>query len=229
MAGATDRAIAQLRSMIADGRFAPGQRLPPEKELGDVLGVSRNSLREAVTALQVMGILDVRRGDGTFVTALGAEALAEALGFVLDLHQGRSILEIFEIRRLLEPHAAARAAEQIDPPALADLMATLGQVGPGTAVEDLVRHDLAFHHAIAVAGGNALLAGLLDALAGPTVRARVWRGMTQTGAVDRTLAEHGAILDAITMHDGELARSLTVAHIRGVEQWLARSADSAIV
>jgi GntR family transcriptional repressor for pyruvate dehydrogenase complex len=53
--------------------------------------------------------------------------------------------------------------------------------------------------------------------------------MTQTGAVDRTLAEHGAILDAIAMHDGELARSLTVAHIRGVEQWLARSADSAIV
>jgi GntR family transcriptional repressor for pyruvate dehydrogenase complex len=226
MAAATDRAIGQLRAMIATGSFAAGQRLPAERELGDLLGVSRNSLREAVTALQSMGVLDVRRGDGTFVTDLGSGVVVEALGFVLDLHGGERLSEILEIRRILEPAAAARAAELIDAAGVEALREQLGQVGPQTNVEELVRHDLAFHHLLATASGNALLAALLDALAGPTVRARVWRGMTESGAVERTLAEHGAIVEAVAAHDAELARSLIVAHVRGVERWLERGLAS---
>ena len=222
MAAATDRAIAQIRGLIAAGSYAPGQRLPPERELGEALGVSRNSLREAVTALQAMGVLDVRRGDGTFVTDLGAGVLVEALGFVLDLYHGERLREIFEVRRILEPAAVARAAESIDDETVAALREMLGRVGPEMTLEKLVRHDLAFHHALATASGNALLAELLDALAGPTVRARVWRGMTEAGVVERTLAEHRAIIDAVAARDPELARSLIVAHVRGVENWLER-------
>jgi len=222
MAAATDRAIAQIRGLIAAGSYAPGQRLPPERELGEALGVSRNSLREAVTALQAMGVLDVRRGDGTFVTDLGAGVLVEALGFVLDLYHGERLREIFEVRRILEPAAVARAAESIDDETVAALREMLGRVGPEMTLETLVRHDLAFHHALATASGNTLLAELLDALAGPTVRARVWRGMTEAGAVERTLAEHRAIVDAVAARDPELARSLIVAHVRAVENWLER-------
>jgi GntR family transcriptional repressor for pyruvate dehydrogenase complex len=88
-------------------------------------------------------------------------------------------------------------------------------------VEELVEHDLEFHRAIAQCSGNAYLAQLLDTLAGPTVRVRIWRGITQSNAVDRTVAEHRAIVDALAAHQPELARSWSTVHVAGVEQWLS--------
>ena len=86
----TDRAITAIKQMVVDGELKPGDRLPPEKELSERIGVSRNSLREAVKALSVIRVLDVRQGDGTYVTALEPEQLLESLAFVLDLHQDAS-------------------------------------------------------------------------------------------------------------------------------------------
>ena len=83
----TDRAITAIKQMVVDGELKPGDRLPPEKELSERIGVSRNSLREAVKALSVIRVLDVRQGDGTYVTALEPEQLLESLAFVLDLHR----------------------------------------------------------------------------------------------------------------------------------------------
>src|SRR5699024_4170175 len=99
--------------MIVSGELKPGQRLPPEKELGERLGLSRNSLREAVKSLALIRVLDVRRGDGTYVTSLRPELLLEAMSFVVDLHQDSSVLEIFEVRRILEPAAAIFAVDRI--------------------------------------------------------------------------------------------------------------------
>src|SRR5689334_20326844 len=101
----TDEAIATIKEMIVAGELRPGQRLPPEKELGERLGLSRGSLREAVKSLEVIRVLDVRRGDGTYVTSLEPQLLLEALSFVVDLHQDASIVEIFEVRRVLEQFA----------------------------------------------------------------------------------------------------------------------------
>src|SRR5690625_6359216 len=98
--------------MIVSGELKPGQRLPPEKELGERLGLSRNSLREAVKSLALIRVLDVRRGDGTYVTSLRPELLLEAMSFVVDLHQGASVLEIFAVRRILEPAAAELTSEE---------------------------------------------------------------------------------------------------------------------
>src|SRR5690625_6072066 len=98
--------------MIVSGELGPGQRLPPEKELSERLGLSRNSLREAVKSLAVIGVLDVRRGDGTYVTSLRPELLLEAMSFVVDLHQDASVLEIFAVRRILEPAAAELAVDR---------------------------------------------------------------------------------------------------------------------
>ena len=106
----TDEAIQKIREMITSGDLGPGDRLPPEKELSERLGLSRNSLREAVKALEVIRVLDVRRGDGTYVTSLEPRLLLEAMSFVVDLHTDRSVLEIFGVRRILEPAAAALAA-----------------------------------------------------------------------------------------------------------------------
>jgi len=105
----TDEAILKVKDMIVSGALAPGDRLPPEKELSESLGLSRSSLREAVKALEFIHVLDVRRGDGTYVTSLEPQLLLEAMTFVVDIHQDSSILELFAVRRLLEPAAAAMA------------------------------------------------------------------------------------------------------------------------
>ena len=106
----TDEAILKIKDMIVSGKLHPGDRLPPEKELSEELGLSRSSLREAVKALEVIRVLDVRRGDGTYVTSLEPALLLEAMSFVVDLHGDTSILEIFAVRRILEPAATALAA-----------------------------------------------------------------------------------------------------------------------
>lgn len=216
----TDEAILKIKGMIISGEFGPGDRLPPEKELSEALGLSRSSMREAIKALEVIRVLDVRRGDGTYVTSLEPRLLLEAMSFVVDLHADSSILEFFAVRRILEPAAVALAAARMPDATLADLRAQLDSVDTSTTVDDLIEHDLAFHSAIVAEAGNAYLASLIESLSSHTVRARMWRALTQRNAVDRTLAEHGAILDALERGDAELAQALTTVHISGVEQWL---------
>ncbi|WP_157007472.1 FadR/GntR family transcriptional regulator [Agromyces laixinhei] len=216
----TDEAILHIKAMILAGELTPGGRLPPEKELSERLGLSRSSLREAVKALEVIRVLDVRRGDGTYVTSLEPRLLLEAMSFVIDLHDDQSVLEIFAVRRILEPAAAALAARHSGEDALVALREAVDTVDHASDVEGLVEHDLEFHRGIAEATGNGYLASLLDSLSSHTVRARIWRGITQENAVERTLQEHHAILDAIAAGDAELASALTVVHVSGVEQWL---------
>src|SRR5688572_9292437 len=213
--------------MIVRGELVPGSRLPPEKDLAERLGLSRSSMREAVKALEVIRVLDVRRGDGTYVTSLEPQLLLEAISFVVDLHDDDSLLEIFAVRRVLESHATGLAAQQASDDEVAALDAEISGVAPDTDIESLVEHDVRFHSAIALLAGNQYLASLLDSLTSQTVRARVWRGLTQAGVVERTLAEHRAILDAIGDHDAELATSIAQVHIAGIERWLRQARDRA--
>lgn len=222
----TDEAIFKIKEMILSGEIGPGDRLPPEKELSDRLGLSRSSMREAIKALEVIRVLDVRRGDGTYVTSLEPRLLLEALSFVVDLHADGSILELFAVRRILEPAAVGLAALRMDAASIADLRAQITSVSDSTSVEGLVAHDLEFHGAIVAAAGNSYLASLVDSLSSNTVRARIWRGLTQEHAVARTLAEHESIVDALERGDAELAQALTIVHISGVEQWLRDAAAS---
>lgn len=221
----TDTAITTIKNMIVSGELEPGQRLPPEKELGERLGLSRNSLREAVKSLALIRVLDVRRGDGTYVTSLRPELLLEAMSFVVDLHQDASVLEIFAVRRFLEPAAAELAVSQIAETELDELTAEIDALGEETPVEELVAHDLAFHHRITAAGGNEYLTSLLDALSSSTARARLWRGITEDRAVARTLAEHAAIVDALRRRDRDLVRATLTVHIAGIETWLRSAVE----
>lgn len=220
----TDEAIGKIKDMILSGELGPGSRLPPEKDLSERLGLSRNSLREAVKALEVVRVLDVRRGDGTYVTSLEPELLLEVMSFVLDLHHDDSVLDLLAVRRLLEPSAAAMATAHLNSDELTELGRMVDGVDAGASLEELVAHDVEFHHTVNAASGNAYLTSLLDSLSSNTLRARVWRGLTQEDAVARTLAEHRAIVEALTAGDSELVRALALAHVTGVEQWLRRAA-----
>ncbi|MGI5227806.1 FadR/GntR family transcriptional regulator [Actinoallomurus sp. CA-142502] len=219
----TDEAIEKIKGMIVSGELRPGDRLPKEADLAAQLGLSRNSLREAVRALSLVRILDVRQGDGTYVTSLEPKALLDGLSFIVDLHHDATVLEFFEVRRILEPAATALAAQQISLEAVDSLRDHLGRVTGESSVEDLVENDLEFHRRIAEAAGNSVLYSLVDTLCGPTIRARVWRGLTQEGALRRTLDEHHAILDALAARQADVARALATVHIAGVEQWLRKA------
>jgi DNA-binding FadR family transcriptional regulator len=217
----TDEAIEKIKAMITSGALRAGDRLPREADLAAQLGLSRSSLREAVRALSLVNILDVRRGDGTYVTSLDPHLLLEALSFIVDFHRDDTVLEFLRVRRILEPAATAMAAERITDDESEGLRVLLDSLGPDPDADDLVANDLEFHRRISAYSGNTVLCSLLETLSGPTTRARVWRGLTQEGTKAQTLAEHRAIVEALASHQPEVARSWATVHIAGVEQWLA--------
>ncbi|GAA2590765.1 FadR/GntR family transcriptional regulator [Dactylosporangium fulvum] len=219
----TDEAIDKIKGMITSGELGPGDRLPKEADLAERLGLSRNSLREAVKALSMIRVLDVRQGDGTYVTSLEPDLLLDALSFVVDFHRDDTVLEFLEVRRIMEPAATALAAERMSDEDVAKLQGVLDQLADDPTIEALVANDLEFHRQIAAGSNNAVLCSLIDGLSGPTTRARIWRGLTQEGAAARTREQHQAIVDAIASRQPELARSWATIHVAGVEEWLRRA------
>lgn len=222
----TDVAIERIKQMIIDGELRPGDRLPPERELGERLGLSRNSLREAVKALEVMRVLDVRRGDGTYVTSLEPDLLLDVIGFVVDLQHDSTVLELLEVRAILEPQAAAMAAHHITDADIETLRDLVDAAREANTIEELVANDMEFHHRITAIAGNQYLASVLRTLSTGTHRARIWRGLTQTGAGERTIAEHAAIVDALAQRNAELARAHEIIHVNGVIAWLRSTLDT---
>ena len=219
----TDEAIARIRALIQSGALPPGSKLPPEQQLAAELGLSRSPMREAVKALAVARVLDVRRGDGTYVTSLAPAVLLEGLGLAVELMQGNTLLELTEVRRLFEPVATALAATRVSASQLAEIRGHLDAMHAAAEdVESLNQHDAAFHHAVVAATGNEALTTLIDGISSGTLRARVWRGMVDDNAAGRTLAEHEAIYAALADHDAPLAQAAALMHISTTERWLRR-------
>lgn len=216
----TQRVIDQIKAMIAEGALGPGQRLPTERELAAQLGVSRSSMREAVRALTFMGALEARHGSGVYVTQLAAGDLLESFGVVADLSRGQQLVELLEVRKVLESTTTALAAARIDADRLAEVERHLRAMEATDDTEEILAHDLAFHRAINYAAGNDTMAAVLDGLSSRTFRARVWRGYQEEGAIERTRREHRRIHRALVARDPESARIAAAAHVGEVEQWL---------
>ncbi|WP_335992201.1 FadR/GntR family transcriptional regulator [Glycomyces sp. MUSA5-2] len=223
----TDDVVNGIKHMIVNGELRPGERLPAEKELAEALGVSRGSLREGVRALSLLGVLDIRQGDGSFVTSLDVSQLLAPMGFMVDLHGEGQAGYVHGFRRLLEGEAARIAAMRITDRALADVRALLDGAEPflDGAPQDherLMEIDIAFHRGIAAHTGDPVLIGMIEALASRTVRERLWRGLQVEGVLRRTHEEHLAIWRALRDRDPEAARVRMANHLLGVEESLRR-------
>jgi GntR family transcriptional regulator, transcriptional repressor for pyruvate dehydrogenase complex len=223
----TDEAMDKIKAMIIAGELAPGSRLPKEELLAAQLGLSRNSLREAVRALTAMRILMVRQGDGTYVSSLEPHLLLETLSFASDVSQGRTALQLIQVRRLLEPQATGLAAALLTPKDLRKLDDILTRPKSAATVEEFVTHDIAFHARVVEAVGNPVLSMLLRVLSTSTQRVRIVRGSQARRAVDNAHRDHQQILDALRARDALLAASAATVHITAVEQWLATSLTDA--
>jgi GntR family transcriptional repressor for pyruvate dehydrogenase complex len=219
----TEAAIRRMQDMIVSGRLAPGFRLPPEADLARELGASRSTVREAVRALVTARVLDVRRGDGTYVTSLRPELLLGGIGAAAELMQGGNYqLELVQVRRILEPAATALAAQRLDRSGLIDLEVCLMRMTEASSEDELVQFDAEFHALVAQASGNETLASMLKGVSSQTVRTRAWRGVIEDGAVARTLSQHAEILRALRDADPVLAHAAALVHVATTEDWVRR-------
>jgi GntR family transcriptional repressor for pyruvate dehydrogenase complex len=216
----TETAIARIRDLIASGRLAPGSRLPAEHELATQLGLSRNTAREAVRALVTARVLDVRRGDGTYVTSLTPSLLLEGVGPAVELMRDDGVLEVLEVRRYLEPAATSLAATRIGGDGLTSLQEAIQRMRDAADDEQFVAHDASFHATVAEASGNGTLASLLAGLSSRTLRVRVLRAMTGADAVQRTIDQHEGIHAALAAGDPNLAHAMATQHVVTTETWL---------
>ena len=216
----TESAIVKLRDMISTGVLQPGDRLPPEAELAVQLGASRNTAREAIRALVTARVLDVRRGDGTFVTSLRPELLLDGISFAAEVLQADFSLELIAVRRILEGAATGLAVRHMDDGIVAELQACLIEMRKAESHEVVVKFDARFHSTIASASGNATLASMLAGVSSQTIRARVWRGDLDAGVISRTLQQHEDILSALVMGDAALAESAALVHVATTEAWM---------
>ncbi|WP_340374661.1 FCD domain-containing protein [Streptomyces sp. SS7] len=219
----TDDAIDKIKAMIVAGELAPGSRLPKEEILAAQLGLSRNSLREAVRALTAMRILITRQGDGTYVSSLEPHLLLETLSFAADVSQGATALQLLQVRRLLEPQATGLAATLLNQQDLQELSNILEQSQAVATVEEFVAHDIAFHLRIVEAVGNPVLSMLLQVLSTRTQRVRIVRGSQTSHALNNAHDDHKQILSALQSRDALLASAAAAVHITAVERWLAAS------
>ncbi len=219
----TDDAIAKIKVKIISGEWSPGDRLPPEHVLGDQLGISRNSLREAVKALAFLGVLDVRHGGGTYVTSLEPEILMTSLAFLTDMHDDRGLREMFHIRRVLESHAgreAARTATAEEVQALRDELKTADEISTTSAY---LEHGAEFHRVLCNISGNRYLTALVTSLAARPLFDRVTIEPLTAETINSTVREHSAIVAAIAQGDADRAAALIEQHVAEIDFWVRDS------
>lgn len=217
---ALDTALQALRRLIGTGEFAPGQRLPSEAELGSQLGVSRSSLREAIRMLAALGVLVVRHGSGTYVTELRAADIVSSLHLTVGLLPLEGLLDLYEMRRVLEGHAtgqaAARRADDIMP-VLDEILTELEQVDDPAKASEL---DGRFHTLVDEAAGNPTLTALLSVF---RRRGRNYQIFGHPGTAAVKVASdrgHRSIYRALLDRDPGAAESAAADHVAQTEAWL---------
>jgi DNA-binding FadR family transcriptional regulator len=222
----TDVVLREIKRMITTGQLGPGSRLPVEKDLAVSLGVSRGSLREGVRALCIMGVLETRQGDGTYVTSLDSNLLLAPMEFMVELQAPEHRADLHSVRRVLESEAASRAALYITDEQLTKAAEVLARAERLVSAEEPVDHDgimeadIAFHRVVAESAENSALAALIDALASRTIRARMWLGLHQQGLIRNAHNEHLAIFAALKAHQSDRARLLMGHHLLVVEDFI---------
>jgi len=217
-----EQVAEQLMAMLRARELRPGDKLPPERELAAIMQVSRPSLREALRALSMMNVLEVRQGAGTFVTSLETELLVEHLDFVLSLDE-TSLIELFEARKIVEIGIVGLAAQRITEEELAELEAGLARSQETLQHPvDFLQADEQLHKTITKAAGNPIMSRVVDSISRLLMVSRS-RTVEITGVREQTVEDHRAIVAALKRRDPEAAQEAMLQHLNNVEQGLLDS------
>jgi GntR family transcriptional repressor for pyruvate dehydrogenase complex len=206
--------LSLLKSFIEGGNYAPGMVLPTERALAQKLGVGRPAIRESIKALTILDVLESRRGDGTYVKSL--DGLRKGSPTKVDLStKDFSLLDLLEVRKMIEPKAAKLAASRATESHLRRIEAQCIKVREATDWEAVAEHDLLLHTSIIEAAGNPILRELNSALTRLLHRSRE---ISAARAPDRKpmLDSHSRIVDAILKGDGDEAEKAMLEHLHRV-------------
>ena len=209
----------RIRRLIAEGRLKAGDRLPPERELAERFGVSRTSVRDAIRALEMIGLLEPRQGDGTVVLDLSADALAQPLASIL-VHNRTLLADLLDVRKMIEPPLAARAASLASPEEIATLRAILRRQTEKVARGEIpTAEDTEFHYALARAARNPIALKVLDVLMDLLLESRE-RSLQVPGRLSKSMQGHRRIIDSISRKDATAAEAAMRQHLTEIEQVL---------
>lgn len=215
----TAAVASELLRYFTSGGLEPGSRLPAERKIAEMLGTGRSAVREALAALEVLGIVEVRPGSGTYLRSRASELLPRTLswGLMLGSHDVRDLLQI---RGSLERLVARLAVEYADEAAVDRLREHLTEMAHHVDLGDhaaFVEADAHFHQELAFCTGNSSLGPLLE-----SVRAllRVWvdRSVDAEADARRALEEHQAVVDAISNDDAGEAEATMARHMKTAEE-----------
>lgn len=217
-----ERIVEQIQTLIANGTFKPGQQLPTERDLARTFQVSRTTVREALRALEMAGVIEGKQGGGTFVRDVSTEMLVRPLASAL-LKGKRELDDIFEVRQLVEPGVARLAALRRTDDQLQRLEELLErQRAKVAAGENFVDEDTQFHYLLAVAADNPVLLRLQDTIMALVRESRA-DYLQGPDRAQRSLANHEAILEAVRRGDGDAAQAATRQHIEAVRERIVPS------
>jgi GntR family transcriptional repressor for pyruvate dehydrogenase complex len=206
----------QIQHLIVEGTLNPGDLLPPERQLAERLGVSRNSVRDAIRALEVVGLIVPRQGEGNVVADVSPEVLVSPIATLL-FRKRKLVAELLEFRKMFEPAVAARAADRATAVEIEHLREILErQRRKSRDGESTVQEDAEFHYALAIAAGNSVVRALLDVVM-ELLRETRARSLQVEGRLERSLEGHQRVLDAIEAHDAGAAERAVRQHIEEIE------------
>lgn len=210
---------AKLMSLIRDKQLRAGDRLPPERELAVMLEVSRPSLREALRALSIMKIVEMRQGDGTYISSLEPDQLVGHLDFVFSLDVS-TFIQLFEARRIVEVGLAALAAQRITDEQIVALEACVERsVHTAGNPAEALQTDLELHELITEAAGNPILERFMASISRLGLASRS-RTVAIPGISQKTVSDHRAIVEALKRRDPAAAGEAMLRHLNNVEQRL---------
>jgi DNA-binding FadR family transcriptional regulator len=213
--GVSDMLVQQILGFVTAGQLRAGDKLPSERVLAERFQVSRPTVREAMRALSVLGVVEIRHGGGAFVSELNAADLLGPLNFFLSLSEV-SVEKLYQARRLIEGELCALAAKSIEDNSIEQLRdMILKQEQVKADADAYLKLDSAFHELIAEVANNPFLARAAASLNVLGVEFRK-RAATTKQAQDRSIQDHWKILEALTARDQDLARSAMAAHMEQV-------------
>jgi len=213
----SQQVVARVLELVRTGNLRAGDRLPPERELSEIFRISRPSLREALRALSILGVIEARHGGGAYVTDLEPRTLLAPLDFFLSLLQS-NFDDAFECRRIIETEITRKAAANATPDDIAELQAMIA--AHATIAGDPIGFrilDSRFHEKLSAIAGNAILQRIADALynLGLDIRRRATADLN---LIAQSTADHTRIVDAVARHDQQAAADAMREHLVHIEE-----------
>lgn len=205
----------KLQQWILD-EMKPGDKLPPERQLAEMFGVGRSSIRDAVRRLQAMGLVEPRQGHGTVICEVSDHSIISPLSSVL-VRKWKLVAELLDVRKIIEPGIAARAAGNASPEHISAMEEILQrQGGKLSRGESAIAEDSEFHYCLALAADNSVVLRVLDVLMDLLQKSRE-QSLQLKGRPARSLAGHRRIVAAIKRKDAAGAEAAMRKHLEEIE------------